>query len=388
LSFKFCFRLVEKFDLIVAGAGPAGASAVLAAKGAGLKIALIDKSNFPRDKVCGDFVMARGPRFISEYAPSLKERLDQFPEKAVNKSTAIYVDDFDPIIWEWVQRSITIKREDFDHMILEEALKVEGVHFFPGETIKEVRRENGQVFVRSSNLEFKAPFIVGADGAHSPVAKSLANYKVDHNHYGGSVRAYYSALTNISSATNEVYVSKDVLPGYFWLFPLSETSANIGLGMHSRHIVPNKVNLKEVFYRFIEESPTLQSKMSSAEMEGPLKGFGLPFYSKKFNLSGDNYILCGDAGSMIDPMNGEGIYQAIVSGLAAGEWLKENLPKGKIGANASFAYEKAMHKRFWPEMRTKALLVKGFAHRSKLISSLARVGIRNPWMLNTLKRMM
>ena len=380
--------MTEKFDLIIAGAGPAGTSAAIASKGSGLKIALIDKAQFPRDKVCGDFVMARGPRFISEYIPDLKDKLADFPEKAVNKSTAIYVDDYDPIIWDWVQRSITIKREDFDQLLLEEALKVEGLHFFPGETIKEVERSAGKIRVKTSNLEFEAPFIIGADGAHSPVAKNLADYKVDHNHYGGSVRAYYSGLENIAAETNEVYVSKNVLPGYFWLFPLSDSTANVGLGMHSRHIVPNKVNLKEVFYRFIEESPTLQSKMANAQMEGPLKGFGLPFYSKPFRLSGDQFILCGDAGSMIDPMNGEGIYQAIVSGLEAGKWLKKHLPQQQIGANYTSIYEKAMHKRFWPEMRTKAWLVKGFAHRSKLISGMAKLGIKNPWMLSTLKRMM
>lgn len=251
-----------------------------------------------------------------------------------------------------------------------------------------MHRNKEGIQVKTSNLNFEAPFIIGADGAHSPVAKNLADYKVDHNHYGGSVRAYYTGLQNISSATNEVYVNRDVLPGYFWLFPLSESHANVGLGMHSRHIVPNKVNLKEVFYRFIEENPTLQKKMGEATMDGPLKGFGLPFYSKRFKLSGDNFILCGDAGSMIDPMNGEGIYQAVVSGLEAGKWLKVNLPQKNCSASHTGLYEKAMHKHFWPEMRTKALLVKGFAHRSKLISSFAKVGINNPWMLNVIKRMM
>ena len=91
---------------------------------------------------------------------------------------------------------------------------------------------------------------------------------------------------------------------------------------------------------------------------------------------------------MIDPINGEGIYQAIVSGLAAGKWVRENLPKGRIGAADTLGFEKAMHKRFWSEMRTKAFLVKGFAHRSKLIGKLAKLGIDNPWILSWVKKMM
>lgn len=379
---------MEKFDLIIAGAGPAGACAVLPLIGSGLRIALIDKDHFPRDKVCGDFIMARGPRYITEFVPDFMDKLYQYPEKAVNTSTAIYVDDHDPIKWDWVQRSITMKRSDFDYLILEEALKSPELQFFPGEQIKEVERHGDSIVVKTRNMEISAPFIIGADGAHSPVAKSLADYKVDHEHYGGSVRAYYNGLKNIDSRVNEVYVNKSVLPGYFWLFPLSETSANVGLGMHSRHIVPNKVNLKKLFYQFIEESPVLASKMADAEIDGPLKGFGLPFYSRKFKLSGDRFILAGDAGSMIDPINGEGIYQAIVSGLAAGKWVRENLPKGRIGAADTLGFEKAMHKRFWSEMRTKAFLVKGFAHRSKLIGKLAKLGIDNPWILSWVKKMM
>lgn len=136
--------MTEKFDLIIAWASPAGTSTVLASKGSGLKIALIDKAKFLRDKVCGDFIMARAPKFLTQYAPALKETLANFPEKAINKSTALFIDDQDPVIWEWVQRSITMKREDFNGILLEEALKVEGVHFFLGKRLKkciETRRE-------------------------------------------------------------------------------------------------------------------------------------------------------------------------------------------------------------------------------------------------------
>ncbi len=378
----------EKFDLIIAGAGPAGASAAIAARGAGLRIALIDKSDFPRDKVCGDFVMARGPKFIDEYIPHFSERLRQFPEKALNKSTAVYVDDLAPIKWDWVQRSFTIKREDFDHMLLEEALADENLQFFPGQAIKEVTRIDGGIKVKTRDAEFWAPFIIGADGAHSPVAKQLAEYKVDHKHYGGSVRAYYSGLEKIASDTNEVYINKQVLPGYFWLFPLSDSTANVGLGMHSKHIVPNKINLKDRFNEFVKGNVRLQERMENAEMEGPLKGFGLPFYSKRFRLSGDNFILAGDAGSLIDPMNGEGIYQAIVSGLEAGKMVKKVIPRQHYSAQHTLAYHKYIHKRFWPEMRTKAILVHMLADKSKLISGSAKLGLKYPWLLHSIKKMM
>ncbi|HAD98204.1 MAG TPA: hypothetical protein DCG19_12410, partial [Cryomorphaceae bacterium] len=225
------------YDLIISGAGPAGASCAMALEDSGLKIALLDKYEFPRDKICGDFIAAKGVRELIHIKPSLKERFEKFPHKTVNRSTHLFVGKMDPIQIDWVLKSYTIKRELFDNELVQSILETGKIDFFPVQAVKDVEANDEGVSVTTVNgSTFKAKMIIGADGAHSPVAKMLAGYKVDRKHYGGSVRAYYSGVENIDPAINEIYAHKDVLPGYFWLFPISKTEANVGLGMQSRHI--------------------------------------------------------------------------------------------------------------------------------------------------------
>lgn len=378
---------INHYDIIICGAGPAGTSAALALENSGLKIALLDKYDFPRDKICGDFVAAKGIRELLKIKPELKPRIENYPQKATNKSTQLFVGNLDPLHLDWVLTSYTIKREEFDNLLLEEVLKAGKVDFYPNNGAKKIKYTNSGVEVQTAGGErFLAKMIIGADGAHSQVSKSLAGYKIDRDHYGGSVRAYYSGVENITESINEVYVHKDVVPGYFWLFPVSPTEANVGLGMHSTHITKNKVNLKELFYEFIETSPALQSKLGNAEMEGKLEGFGLPFYSKKYTVSGDGFLLVGDAASLIDPTNGEGIMPAIISGNMAAQHIIKCFEQNRFDADFNLAYAFELHGKYWKEMRMKAWLVKHFADKTKLLNALAYVCVKSPFIKRRLQK--
>lgn len=378
---------INNYDLLICGAGPAGTSAAMALEKSGLRIAIIDKYDFPRDKICGDFVAAKGIRELLKIKPELKPIIEQYPLKAINKSTELFVGKLDPLHLDWVLTSYTIKRQEFDQLLLDEVLKKGVVDFFPGNAIKKVEKtKEGVVLTSAKGDMFKAKIVVGADGAHSQIAKSLAGYKVDRDHYGGSVRAYYSGVENITESINEVYVHKDVVPGYFWLFPLSDTEANVGLGMHSTHITKNKVNLKKLFYEFIESSPTLQSKLGNAEMTSGLEGFGLPFYSKKYKVSGDNFLLCGDAASLIDPTNGEGIMPAIISGNMAALHILKCFEQNRFDEDFNEAYSNELHGKYWKEMKMKAWLVKVFADKTKLLNALAFVCVKSPFIKKRLQK--
>lgn len=359
----------------------------MALENSGLKIALLDKYEFPRDKICGDFVAAKGIRELLKIKPELKSRIENYPRKATNKSTQLFVGDLDPLHLDWVLTSYTIKRQDFDNLLLEEVLKSGKVDFYPNHGAKKIQYTNSGVEVETAGGErFIAKMIVGADGAHSQVSKGLAGYKVDKEHYGGSVRAYFTGVENVTESINEVYVHKNVVPGYFWLFPVSPTEANVGLGMHSSHITKNKVNLKELFYEFIETSPVLQSKLGNAEMNGKLEGFGLPFYSKKYTVSGDGFLLVGDAASLIDPTNGEGIMPAIISGNMAAQHIIKCFEQNRFDAEFNLAYANELHGKYWKEMKIKAWLVKHFADKTKLLNALAYVCVKNPFIKKRLQK--
>ncbi len=352
----------------------------MALENSGLKLALLDKYDFPRDKICGDFVAAKGIRELLKIKPELKSHIENYPRKATNKSTQLFVGDLDPLHLDWVLTSYTIKRQDFDNLLLEEVLKAGKVDFYPTNAAKKVNYQDGEVILETTGgNRFLAKMVIGADGAHSQVSKSLAGYKVDKEHYGGSIRAYYTGVENITESINEVYVHKDVVPGYFWLFPVSPTEANVGLGMHSTHITKNRVNLKELFYEFIETSPVLQSKLGNAHMEGKLEGFGLPFYSKKYTVSGDGFLLVGDAASLIDPTNGEGIMPAIISGNMAAQHIIKCFEQKRFDADFNLAYANELHGKYWKEMRMKAWLVKHFADKTRLLNAVAYVCVKSPF---------
>lgn len=378
---------IKNYDLVICGAGPAGTSAAMALEQSGLKIALLDKYDFPRDKICGDFVAAKGIRELVKIKPELKSVIENYPQKATNKSTRLYVGELDPLQIDWVLTSYTIKREEFDNLLLQEVLNAAKVDFYPKHAVKKVENSNGAVQLEtSSGNHFSAKMVIGADGAHSQVAKSLAGYKIDRDHYGGSVRAYYTNVTDIEEAVNEVYVHKNVVPGYFWLFPVSATEANVGLGMHSTHITKNKVNLKKLFYEFIETSPELKSKLGGAKINGKLEGFGLPFYSQKYTVSGDRFLLCGDAASMIDPTNGEGIMPAIISGNMAAQHILKCFEENRFDAKFNQAYANELHGKYWKEMRMKAWLVRHFADKTNLLNAVAYICVKSPWLKKRLQK--
>lgn len=379
----------HSFDVLIVGAGPAGTTAAMGLEKSGLKVALIDKDVFPRDKICGDFVAIQGLRETFDLVPGLKEHFAQYPKKALNTSTAIFVDKFAPFRINWVTRSYVIKRMDLDNELLNQVKKAGVTSIFEGEGVKKIERleEGGFVAATASGRTLKAKLIIGADGAHSVVAKQLAGYKVDREHYGGSVRAYFSGVENIESAVNELYIHKEVVPGYFWLFPVSETEANVGVGMHSRHITSHKVDLKKLFYSFIEQNPALQSKLANATQEGKLEGFGLPFFSQPFPLAGEGFMLCGDAGSMIDPSSGEGIYPAIYSGKMAARVAVEAFEQGDFSTEKMKTYEALVHKKFWKGMKTKAWLANNFAHRYGLIKAVGYLCFRVPFVRKRLQKL-
>jgi geranylgeranyl reductase family protein len=383
-------KMEHKFDVLIVGAGPAGTTAALGLEKSGLRVALVDKDVFPRDKICGDFVAIQGLRETFDLVPSFKEYFANYPKKALNTSTSLYVDKFSPFRVEWVTRSYVIKRMDFDNELLNQVKKGGVTYVFEGEGIKRIERleEGGFAATTAKGTTLKAKLIIGADGAHSVVAKQLAGYKVDREHYGGSVRAYFTGVENIDSAVNELHIQKEVVPGYFWLFPVSETEANVGLGMHSRYITKNKVDLKKLFDTFIENNPALRSKLGNATQVGKLEGFGLPFFSKAFPLAGEGFMLCGDAGSMVDPSSGEGIYPAIYSGKMAARIAIEAFEEQDFSATKMGAYEDLIHKKFWKNMKTKAWLAKHFAHRYGLIKSVGYLCAEVPFIRKRLQKLL
>jgi flavin-dependent dehydrogenase len=245
------------------------------------------------------------------------------------------------------------RRIDFDHFLLQEALSHPEVQYIDNTTL-EIFERTAQGFICTSkdgSLKVHARLVIAADGALSRFAKTTGGIKMEPKHYCAGIRAYYSGVTGLDKDTFiELLFLKELLPGYFWIFPLPNGGANVGLGIRSDKVSSRKINLKEKLKEVIETYPQLKERFKDAALEGDIKGFGLPLGSKKRTISGDNYMLIGDAASLIDPFTGEGIGNAMMSGMLAAKQADTCLKQQNFSASFMKAYDEAAYRRLWPEL--------------------------------------
>ena len=345
----------EQADIIIIGAGPAGATCALQLRNAPhLRVILLDKATFPRAKVCGDAIGGHSIKMLLKVCPELMESFRQFSPKTRTRQTQFFVNHQKPFFIRWVNEAYCCTRHDFDNFLLEGVKKyAKNVKVVENFTVHHIERdsEGVTVFNKDSGISYTAKMVIGADGAHSVVAKLLTDTRLAHHHHSAAVRAYFENVTNVQADTTEVYMSKAFSPGYFWVFPVSETLVNVGFGMLSEEISKREVNLRKAFLDFIEQTPVLKAKFSTAKQIGKIEGFGLPMGSRRVPLSGDGFLLIGDAGSLIDPASGDGIGNALVSGIFAGEKALEAFEKGDFSPSFLSQYDDRVWQFLGRELR-------------------------------------
>lgn len=341
----------KKYDVVIAGAGPAGCTCALALKDAGLAVCLIDKADFPRDKVCGDAIPARALKTLASIDPQLADAFRAYPGKLLSKRTRVGYKGRELLV-DWVLEAFTCARIDFDNLLFELVKERTQTDIYTGVTIAAVTTKGDGVVLHSNDMVFEAGVLIGADGAQSVTAKQLVNKTMDRQHHVGSVRAYYDNIAGLDAHTSEIYFIKEFLPSYLWVFPLPGNRANVGFGMLSSEIARRKINLKQSFYDFISASPDLAARFKDARMIGRLEGFGLPLGSRRIKISGERFMLTGDAASLIDPIWGEGIGNAMLSGKLAAEQAMRCFSESAFDEAFMGAYDKQLFGAIGDELKT------------------------------------
>lgn len=345
---------VKKYDVIIAGAGPAGCACALTLKDSGLKVALFDKKTFPRDKVCGDAIPGRAIKTLRNISPEFADQFKAFENKYSTQKTRVsYNKQF--LDFNWVGEAYTCARVDFDNFLFTLVKENTATDIYLDSNLSNLVIEENKVLIKDKNTatSFETKIIIGADGAQSVLARQLANRTIDRNHHVGSVRAYYKNVSNTKSNTTEIYFEKKYLPSYLWVFPLPGNKTNVGFGMLSSKIAKRKLNLKKTFYEFIAHNPELSSRFKDAEQIGELEGFGLPLGSRRVKISGDNFILVGDAASLIDPISGDGIGNAMFSGKVAAEQVIKCFENSDFTAKHIEQYDNNLFKAIGKELKLR-----------------------------------
>ncbi|MHA6249835.1 NAD(P)/FAD-dependent oxidoreductase [Pontibacter sp. CAU 1760] len=351
-------------EICILGAGPGGAAAALHLANKGIPSLLIDKATFPRDKVCGDALSGKVVnelRRISSDLPVLfSQQAEQLPSWGIHfispgghQLSVPFKYNYQPS--QDTPAGYISKRLHFDNFLVEQVRQRPEVHFLEGVDITKYERQPDGSFILSGKDGeplVHTKLLLVANGAQSGFTRHVAKQEQEPEHFCAGLRAYYQNVVGLDKDNFiELHFFKDFLPGYFWIFPLPNGHANVGVGMLSSVVSKKKVNLKKEMLRMIKTHPELQKRFANAKLVGDIKGYGLPLGSKKRSISGDNYMLLGDAGSLIDPFTGEGISNAMISGRWAAEQASQCLGQQDFSADFLKGYDAAVYNRLWKELK-------------------------------------
>lgn len=324
--------MLQTTKITILGAGPAGACAALKLNKLGIDVVLIDKAQFPREKICGDGISHRVVDIMKRWLyPELYERF--CAEKNIQlDSWGLRVEGTRENSFEIGYRAnydtqhdappgFICKRIWFDNFLVEEVRTASHIKFYENTEISHFEKRGDVWYLsdKSGDFQLETSLLIVADGAQSRFARKIAGISIDPKHYMASVKAYYKNISGFRREhLLEFYFLDKFLPGYFWIFPLPNGEANVGIAIVAETVQKRKLNLHKCLQEVIE-SEKFRTRFTDAQLVGDVQGFGLPLASKKRNLSGDAYMLTGDAGSLIDPLAGEGIANAMLSGVVAAE---------------------------------------------------------------------
>lgn len=377
----------EKVDVIICGAGPAGTSAALSLKDSGVSVALLDKASFPRDKICGDALSGKVVSVAKYIDPGLLDDFYDFDKKIGSygirflSPSGIQLDipfksDLSALSH---PPGFVSKRIDFDHFLVEKAIACDHVRWFPNSGVTKVVPADDGITVEAGGQTFTGKVVIGADGAHSVVARDSGLRNISKRHHSAGVRAYVKGVGGFHHQDFiELHFLKDLLPGYFWVFPLPNGGANVGLGMLSSDLAKRpELNLRKRLLEILTTHPEISPRFRDTEIEGKVMGFGLPLGSRTLPISAHRILLTGDAASLIDPFSGEGIGNAMVSGRLAAKQIMELLPNDRFDAQSLTAYDQAVYNKLGPELRVSHMMQK-LVNYPWLFDFVAKKGSRNP----------
>ncbi|MBC7874801.1 MAG: geranylgeranyl reductase family protein [Ferruginibacter sp.] len=358
-------------DVLIAGAGPAGASAATYLSRAGKRTLLLDFQEFPRDKVCGDFV---GSIAIQELDRLGIQRFfyDAYNSSNLITEAALYLDGRE-LANHHISRvsglpsfGRVVPRLTLDWWILENARR-NGAQVYEQCRVTnfEIFKTHVEVVCKYKNAEkrFNVRALIGADGSSSTTARILTGSKHASKNKMLAVRAYFDRTEGPGSRA-DVYYSSGSFPGYYWFFPTGKTTANVGIGMVLETFPENQMHLNDLLKDIIEKDPAFRRRIGNGVIQGKITGWPLSTFDPNMQIVADRVLLTGDAAGLINSLNGEGIQTALSSGRWAAEVLIDCLQKDALTRHDLDAYRLKVEREIGSDMMLSQVVIEFIRNRT------------------------
>ena len=353
----------QVWDVAVVGAGPAGTAAAMSALRTrpGARVLLLDRADFPRDKSCGDGI---APQALDELARlgAAEVLADRVPVRRLRLVSpgGAQVDAVLP------RPDHVVPRTLFDARLVDAAVRAGAV--LERRTVRRVEVRGDRVVLGGPDgPDAHAHVVVGADGAHSVVRRLTGQPRQPDRAMAIAVRGYAAAPPG--EPVQQILMTAQDWPAYAWSFAAGDGTANVGFGMMlpSLRAAP-RAGRTELHSRLGELLPGVQAER--------LISHHLPLSTSRPRPAPGRVLLAGDALSLINPLTGEGIFYALLSGRLAGA-------AAVAGADAGAAYARALDGELGRHLRHTSLLARLTA-RPALVDAGVAAGARSPRALHAL----
>jgi len=381
-------------DVLVVGAGPGGSAAAYHLAQHGARVIVLEKTEFPREKVCGDGLT---PRAVKQL---VKMQVDTTGDgwlqnrglRVVGGGIRLEMDW--PDLASYPNYGLTRTRLDFDEILARRAQKVGATlltnHTVTGPVLDDQGRTRGvAVSTPDGPKTFRAPIVMAADGVSGRFPIALGLNKREDRPVGVAVRQYYRSpvrhdddyLESWLELTSKEHEGK-LLPGYGWIFGLGDGRVNVGLGVLNSSVAFGKTNYRKLLEEWLASTPGEWGMNDPANADGPVLGAALPMGFNRVPHYTRGVMLVGDSGGMVNPFNGEGIAYAMESGELAADIAVDALsrPTGGSREKALHQYPAELKSRYGGYYRLGGLFVKLIGN-PQVIRIATRHGMPHPTLM-------
>ena len=318
----------QEWDLVIVGAGPAGCAAAAAAlrQTQDTRVLMLDRSAFPRDKACGDGIAAEVVDVLGSLRFDIGAVLRGYPAIEALRLTA----PGGAVAERRMARPVhTIPRKVFDARLLDDVLARGAV--FEQRTVRSVERRRDRVVIDGVH---SARAVIGADGAESFLRRATAPRAAGRPSVALAIRGYARELPE-QRGSQWITMSGSRWPAYAWSFPIGDGTANVGYGeMLTGEPVTRGVMMQR-----------MAALLPGVGHPDRLRAHRLPLSPGRPRVADGRIMLAGDALSLINPLSGEGIFYAVLSGSLAGAAAAD-------GVGAGSAYRAAMRRSLGRHLRS------------------------------------